>query len=121
MAPMILDSSSGDAAITVDWARLSPYSASGTFSKVFDAGAVSAWTKLVTSASVPTGTDLTVSYRVGNTPTPDASWSAFTTLAGTGGTLTGTGQYLQLSLQLTTTNAIKTPVVNDMTLTYKPQ
>ncbi len=121
VAPMFMDGTAGDGAVTVDWTRLTPHAASGTYTKVFDAGAVSAWTKLVTGATVPAGTTLAVSYRTGNTPTPDASWSAPTTLAGTGGTLVGSGQYLQLTLQFTTTNALKTPVVNDLTLTYKPQ
>ncbi|PYR88035.1 MAG: hypothetical protein DMF84_29670 [Acidobacteria bacterium] len=121
MAPMILDSAANDGGVTVDWIRLSPYAASGTFSKVFDAGGVAAWTKLTTSATVPVGTALAVSYRTGNTPAPDASWSAFTTLAGTGGTLTGTGQYMELRMQFSTTNSIKAPVVNDFTIVYKMQ
>jgi hypothetical protein len=121
MAPMILDSASGDGGVTADWIRLSPYAASGTFSKVFDAGAVANWTKLTTSATVPTGTAISVSYRTGNTPTPDASWSAFTTLTGTGGTLIGSGQYMELRMQLSTTNTTRAPVVNDFTVTYKLQ
>jgi hypothetical protein len=121
MAPVILDSASGDGGVTVDWIRLSPYAASGTFSKVFDAGGVATWTKLTTSATVPAGSAVSVSYRTGNTAAPDASWSAFTTLAGTGGTLTGSGQYMELRMQFSTTNSIKTPVVNDFTIVYKMQ
>jgi hypothetical protein len=40
---------------------------------------------------------------------------------GTGGTLAGSGQYMELRMQFSTTNSIKTPVVNDFTVTYKMQ
>src|SRR5262249_16314025 len=127
MAPVIIDSTVADGAIVVDWIRVTPFAASGSYtSQVFDAGAAVPWTKLASSNTmVPfftccstTGTTNVITYRTGNTPTPDASWTPFTAL-GTAGAMTGSSRYMQFMVQMTTTNAAKAPVVQDVTVTYK--
>src|SRR5262249_21461252 len=106
--------------LIVDWMRLSPYAASGTYtSKVFDAGFSAVWMNANWTAAAATGTGVVVSYRTGNTPTPDASWTAFTTVSAPGGGLAGTSRYFQFKIQETTTQPAKTPAVNDVTITYR--
>jgi len=90
----------------------------------FDAGSTAAiWTKLANGVTLATGTTATVSYRVGSTPTPDATWSAPTTLtAATGGVITGTGRYLEVTVQLAASSDLKkAPAVKDMAATFKLQ
>ena len=103
----------------MDWLRLTPYAAAGAYtSAVFDAGAAVAWQKLTASASVVSGTTLTHSYRTGNTPEPDASWTTFAPVA-TGGVLTGSSQYIQFRTQGTSNNVVKTPILNDVTVAFR--
>ena len=45
MRPLASDATPGGGAVTVDWMRLSPYAASGSFtSRIFDAGGPMTWT-----------------------------------------------------------------------------
>src|SRR4029078_9781318 len=47
MRPVIIDSALADGTLSVDWIRLAPYAASGTYtSAVFDAGVAVTWQKL---------------------------------------------------------------------------
>jgi len=124
MGPMILDSVVDTTAVSVDYIRVPPYAASGAFTLRFDAGSTAAiWTKLANGVTLATGTTATVSYRVGSTPTPDATWSAPTTLtAATGGVITGTGRYLEVTVQLAASSDLKkAPAVKDMAATFKLQ
>ena len=73
------DFSAGGPELSVDWARMSPYPASGTFdSRILDAGQQADWDALSWTADTPAGTGIALSVRTGNTPTPDGSWSAST-------------------------------------------
>jgi hypothetical protein len=127
MAPVIIDSTIADGALTVDWIRATPFAGSGTYtSSVFDAGAAVTWTKLTsTNTIVPyfsccsvAGTTTVITYRTGNSPVPDASWTPFTAL-GTAGALTGSSRYIQYMVQMTTTNPAKAPAVQDVTVQFK--
>ena len=72
--------------LSVDWLRLSPYPASGTFdSRVLDAGQPVNWDALSWTADTPAGTSVALSVRTGNTPTPDGSWSGFNPVGSSGG------------------------------------
>ena len=119
MGPMILDSNAADVAVSVDWMRLPPYAMSGSYSMVFDAGTSATWQKLTSTLALVNGTSATISYRVGDTATPDASWTALTPLAASGGVLSGSGRYIQFTVQLSTTDASKAPALKDVTITYK--
>ena len=105
----------------VDWVRMTPYAASGTFSsRIFDAGQAVTWHTLGWSADTPAGTSLALSYRTGNTPTPDGTWTSFTPVSVSGGALTGKSCYIQYAAQLATSDTTQTPVLNDVTVTYIP-
>jgi hypothetical protein len=72
-------------------------------SPVLDAGAPARWGALRWSASLPDGARLTLQTRSGNTPEPDASWSAWTTAYENpeGSTiLSPPAQYLQVRVHL---------------------
>ena len=89
--------------------RSSPYAypTSGTFtSRVFDAGDSRAtWRTLTAALDTPAGTGVTFEARTGNTPTPDASWTAWQPV-GAGGQVAGPlgRRYLQYRATLTTTD-----------------
>jgi hypothetical protein len=112
-------------AVWVDWMRMSPYAPSGTFvSKVFNAagGGNVNWQTASWTADAPAGTSVVVSYRTGNTTTPDdGTWSAFTTIAGSGGALAGSSRYLQFKVDETTAVPGLTPVVRDVTIGFQKQ
>ena len=121
MGPMIVDSIADATAVSVNYMRLPPYAASGSFTKVFDSGdQATAWTRLVNTVTMGSGTAMQVSYRIGNTATPDASWSAPAPLATTGGALSGTGRYIEISVQMSSSaDGKRTPTLKEMSLTFK--
>jgi hypothetical protein len=119
MRPAIVDTAAGDGALSVDYMRSTPYAATGTYtSAVFDAGGSATWQKLTTTSTIPSGTTSTITYRMGETPEPDATWTSFTAL-GTGGLMTGSSRYVQFNIQMTTTAVAKTPVISDVTILFK--
>ena len=105
--------------LTIDWMRSTPYAAAGTYtSKVFDAGAPVGWLTMSWSFDKPAGTDIVVSYRTGNTPKPDAAWTAFATVPASGGALAGSSRYIQYKLQESTTNTAQAPAVKDLVIAF---
>ena len=83
--------------LVIDWMRLTPYAASGTYtSKVFNSGFLATWMNASWTANAPAGTNVVVSYRTGNTAIPDGTWTAFTTVSSSGAALSG------VSITLTT-------------------
>ncbi len=114
MRPVIVDTTGGDGALGVDWIRMTPYSGSGSFtSAVFDAGDVVLWQKVTTTSSVPSGTSMVVTYRRGDTPVPDASWTAFATVP-SNGTISGSSRYVQFAIQISSSSTGKSPVIQDV-------
>jgi len=80
----------------------------------FLGGAAASW-----NGVTPPGTALGVSVRVGNTPVPDDSWTAFIPLAGSGKRIEAPpARYVQYRSDLTTTDPAQTPVLNDITISY---
>src|SRR5262249_60201362 len=62
--------------VTVNWMRMTPYAANGTFlSRVFDAGSPVDWHSIQWSAVTPVGTSVAIAVRTGSTPVPDATTS----------------------------------------------
>ncbi len=110
---------SGAPSLSVDWARLSPYAAAGTFlSRIFDAGAGGSWTSISSTSDLPAGTSIALSVRTGTTPTPDGNWSAFTPVPGSGGPLSSTSRYLQYRADLATSDPLQTPALRDVTVGF---
>ena len=112
------DFNAGGSEVAVDWLRMGPYPAAATFdSRVFDAGAGGAdWGALSWDATTPAGTGVALSVRTGETPTPDASWSAFAPVASSGGDVAGNSRYLQYRAELTTTDPSTTPVLEQVSV-----
>ncbi len=105
-------------AINIDWLRLSPYAASGTFaSRVYDAGVGTAWNALSWTAQTPAGTSVAMAYRVGPTAVPDGSWGAYVPVANSGGAVGVASRYIQYRASLATTDVTRTPVLLDVAFT----
>jgi hypothetical protein len=119
MRPIVSDYSGDGRSVVVDWTRLTPYASTATFvSAVFDAQTIKPWTTAVWNGSAPTGTAVVLSVRYGNTAAPDGSWTSFVPVAN--GTIGGSSRYLQYRLELTSSDAGRTPVVTDVTVTFTP-
>ena len=111
------DFNSGGPELSVAWLHLSPYPSTATFnSRVFDAGQAVDWDGIDWNASTPTGTGVAVSVRTGETPTPDGSWGAFTTIPTSGGDIPGTSRYVQYRAVLSSSDASVTPALNEVTV-----
>lgn len=100
------DSVNEATSVVVDWVRMGTYAASSTFvSKVIDAGAVVGWDTLTRDVTVPTGTSVTIQVRSGPNASPGASWTAWTTVSPTTGSITRSARYLQYQVILTTSGS----------------
>jgi hypothetical protein len=98
--------------------RLGPYAPAGTYtSKVFDATTAATWLTLSWTAATPAGTSVVMSYRTGNTPTPDATWTPFAVTT-SGAALSGTSRYVQFKVLESTTVPAVTPTLNQVTIGY---
>ncbi|HET7486305.1 MAG TPA: DUF4082 domain-containing protein [Acidimicrobiales bacterium] len=116
MRPVVRENTVGGGSVSVDWMRMTPYASTGTFtSRVLDAGSTMTWTTATWNADLPTGTSVSVSVATGDTPTPDATWSAFNPLSGSGASVGVAARYLQYRLTLSTTAAGQTPALRDIT------
>src|SRR5262249_9619823 len=69
------------------------------------------------TTTVPAGTTAVVSYRTGNSATPDPTWTGFMPVPASGA-LSGTSRYLQFSIQETTSVPGQTPAVKDVTTAF---
>ena len=119
MRPLASDYNMGGGGIRVDWLRLSPYVSAGTFtSRVLDAGQVVNWSTATWASVTPEGTGITVSVRMGNTPTPGGTWTNFTAVANSGPPIGGSSRYLQYNVELTTSAPNDTPVFQGITIVY---
>ncbi len=119
MRPLASDGAVGGATLEVDWLRMSPYPASGTFlSRVFDAGGPTEWRALSWTADTPAGTTVNLSVRTGDTATPDSSWSAFTPVTASGDDIPGNSRYVQYRAELQTSDPDLTPVLSEVAITH---
>ncbi len=85
-----------------------------------DAGAHVVWGTLAYTATVPAGTGITLTVRVGNSPMPDARWSAWVTLGGSLADLSALppARYFQWKASLTTSVSTTTPALEAVRLTW---
>ena len=118
LRPVASDADPGGPALSVDWIRMTPYAASGSFtSRVLDAGQSVPWSTLSWNAVTPTGTSIALSVRQGDTAVPDGSWTAFASVAN-GGSIGGSSRYVQYRADLSTTDPTQTPVLQSVALSY---
>ena len=95
--------------VVVDWTRLTPYSASGSFtSRVFDAGVTTSWQSLTSTVKASTGTAV-ISVRTSN---DGSTWTAFAPFAAG-----AQSRYIQYRATLTTADPNQTPEIDDVTIT----
>ncbi len=121
MRPLSSDFNPGGGELSVDWLRMSPYPASGSFdSRVLDAGEGADWGALAWTSATPPGTGVALSVRTGNTPTPDASWSSFSPIAASGDDIPGSSRYVQYRAALTSSGAGSTPSLGEVSIGYAP-
>ncbi len=121
MRPLFSDLVVSGPSLTVDWAHMTPYNGPCTYtSRVFDAGEMVTWDTLSWTSEVPTGTGLSLSYSIGDTPTPDGSWSAFVTVGSSPAALGGSSQYIQYKADFSATDTTHTPVLEDLSFTDHP-
>src|SRR5437899_2196499 len=121
MRPLASDGIVGGGTVVVDWVRLTPYAASGTFlSRILDAGGPAPWVDATWAAALPAGSSLAMSVRLGNTPTPDATWTDFLPLANSGAAIGRVARYLQYQASLATTAPDQTPALQSVTFEYAP-
>ena len=105
-------------ALSIDWMRLTPFAAGGSFdSRVFDAGATVEWQTLSWTVAAPTGTGATFEVRTGNTTVPDGTWSAFTPVLASGGAIGRQSRFAQYRATLSTSDPLQTPELLEVSLT----
>jgi hypothetical protein len=122
MRPLGSDFNVGGGVATWHWLRLSPYAAAGTFaSRVLDSGqAGSDWTAVQPANATPAGTQLGIETRSGDTASPDATWSAWQPLGGLGSIASPDARYLQYRVALSTSDDTRTPVLEGVTVRFRP-
>jgi hypothetical protein len=119
MRAVVRDNTTGGTAVLVDWLRLTPYAPTGTFtSRVLDGGSSVLWDSASWTAGVPAGTTSVVRVRTGNSATPNATWSGYTTLGSSGASINVRSRYIQYQVVLTTTTPTLSPVFQDITMRY---
>ena len=119
MRPVISDFALGGAVVAVDWLRMSPYPATGTFtSRVLDAHGAATWSSLDWTAQTPAGTSVALSYRTGDSLDTGSGWTAFQPVAASGDALTGTSRYIQYRAVLSTTDPAVTPTLSSVSVQY---
>lgn len=110
------DFQTAPAALALDWVRVTPYAPACTFtSRVFDPGQPVNWQALNWTADAPAATSVSFSYRLGNIPTPDGTWTPW---MATTGPLAGNARYAQYQAHLATSDPAQTPVLHDVTFDY---
>ena len=118
MHVVISDYTSDAYSVPVDWIKLTPYASPCTFnSRVFDAGQSVNWDAISWTGNVPTGTSLSLSYRIGNIPTlKRRQWVALS--GNSPQALAGNSQYIQYQAELSSSNTALTPDLQDVTFAY---
>ena len=116
MRPILSDFNAGGPSLSVDWLRMSPYPATGTFtSRVLDAGADRVFDTIGWNATIPAGTSVEMSVRTGSTATPDQSWTEWAPVATSGSAIATVGRYTQYQAVLAS-DGLRTPALTDVTL-----
>ena len=85
-----------------------------------DNGQAATWDKIfVPKADLPSGVNLVVQVRTGNTATPDSTWSAWTAVANGGAVPNAGARYLQyrVSLNIPSGQTVRLPVGFDIDVT----
>jgi hypothetical protein len=114
MRPLAADHAGGGT-VALDWLRMGPYQASGTFvSRAFDAGRTVTWTDLDAVANLPLGTAAQYETR---TSINGSDWSEW---AAVGSPIhSPDGRYLQYRILLSSASGDLTPEVEQVTVGFE--
>lgn len=110
--------------IRIGLARLtSPNEITGTYvSRIFDSGSTgTTWGSVAWGATRPANTSILIFLRSGDSPSPDASWTTWSSVLGapSGSPLSQPRtQYIQYRAEFASTNKSVTPLLDDVTVTY---
>jgi hypothetical protein len=120
--PLASDFNLGGGTASVDWVRMSPYAAAGTFaSRVLDSGeAGSAWLTLASDSATHGGTQLALETRSGGTAAPDASSSSWQPVGSGGAIASPNARYIQYRAALSTGDGALTPRLERVAIGYRP-
>ena len=119
--PMVVlagDTTPDSPLVGLEWVRVGPYAASGSFtSHVLDAADTSVWGAVAWTASeLPEGSALAVEFRSGDVAAPDETWSAFTAVATGEVPDVPPGRYAQYRVLATSTDPRYTPTLEAITI-----
>ncbi|MBU1674280.1 fibronectin type III domain-containing protein [bacterium] len=115
LRPLVNDSTADGTDLVVDWLRMTPYAAAGSFeSRIYNAGAVADWDAAFWSGQEPAGTSLLLYYRAGDTGVPDGSWTPYTSLPVSGTVIGESSQFIQYRVDLATADTSVTPSLEEM-------
>ena len=118
LRPIFSDFEQAAPALSVDWARMTPYSSPCTFtSRVLDSGSNADWRQLTATLDLPAGTTVGFETRSGSSANPDGSWSSWIPLSG-GQIQSPDARYLQYRATLASSDDDLTPAVQDVTVSY---
>ena len=93
----LVDPTVGGAALVADWMIVGIFATSSTWnSAVVDAGAVVAWETLQRDVAAPAGTAVTIRIRSGNVAVPDGTWTGWTTVSASTGSIARQARYVQV-------------------------
>ncbi len=110
-----MDSSGAGSHFVLDWVRVTPYAATGSFeSRVFDGGEPVYWDAMTWAETLPAGTSLALSVRMGETPVPDASWTDYAAVPTSGTVLGAIGRYLQYRAELASSDPALSPALESL-------
>jgi hypothetical protein len=117
MRPLASDFIVGASSLTIDWMRMTPYAAAGSFeSRVFGSGGTSTWGTATWTSQEPVSTSLALFTRTGDTPVPDGTWTAYSQVPFSGATVGGSSVYIQYRADLASTDPVQTSVLEDVTI-----
>ncbi|MGQ0601610.1 MAG: LamG-like jellyroll fold domain-containing protein [Anaerolineales bacterium] len=110
-------SSGGRSPMRVDWTRAGQYPTSGVYTScALDAGQSANWRTLTATMNNLAGTGATFDTR---TSTDGVNWSAWSTVSGN--TIANpVGRYLQYRANLSTSNVLRSPEVQQVAVSYDP-
>lgn len=118
MLIQISDYVAGGAILSVDWIRATPYVGSGSFtSRIFDGVSQRNWGEVFWNADTPEGSSCSIFLRGGEASVPDGTWTPWVQVATPGAAAGLMSRYLQYRADLSTSNALFTPVLRDISVT----
>ena len=114
MRPIASDLFAGGLNLSIDWLRMTPYAATGSYeSAVHGTGAPTDWQQVAWTGVTPAGTSIDVSVRTGGVAIPDGTWSVWVPVA-SGAPLGLNSPFIQYRVELASGDPLLTPVVKDV-------